>query len=479
MIFQTPTFLLFFVVVAAVVATLRDGGARKTFLLSASWVFYAWPHGSLLVLLLGSTAVTFAVGSRLASETRPRRRRAWLGLSLGFNLSLLAWFKYVGFLSENTIHALRALGLGAGLEPLRAALPVGISFYTLQAVGYSIDVYRRRDRAASSFRDFALYLAFFPRLTAGPIVRTPAFLRQLAERAEPALDAETVLLFLGGLVKKVVLADNLAPFVAAVYDDVERWPSAIVLLATVAFTVQAYCDFSGYTDMAMAVARVLGYRLPPNFDFPFFARNPSEFWRRWHVSLSSWIRDYVFGSLPGSRDSAASRWRNLVITMVAAGLWHGAAWTFVVFGFVHGVLLAAHDGYGVLRRRFDPSYLPATGPLARWTSIFAMQCTLLATMILFRAPDLASAGTALSKLFFFDLHAPLLHIGLGEIQATRAVILVAVFALLHAMAKRFGPFEEHLARAPALLAAAACLAIGFGIYCLWPMDEPPFIYFRF
>jgi len=480
MAFRSPEFVVFLVAVTSVFALARGNRAKKLWMLAASYVFCAWPNPPLLLVLVVVTLASYESGQRLAAESDPRRKRLWLVLGLAANLGLLGWFKYAGFFWENASALLRALDLPVAAGPLVVVLPIGISFYTLQAIGYLVDVYRRPDRVARSLGDFALYLAFFPRLTAGPIVRSAPFFRQLSEEPRLQLEPETVLLFAQGFAKKLLIADNISPFVNAIAEgDIGGWPSVIVWLATIAFTVQIYCDFSGYTDMAIALGRLFGYRLPPNFDFPFFARNPSDFWRRWHVSFSSWIRDYIYTALPGSPGSVVARCRNIVITMLLAGLWHGASWGFVAWGLAHGLMLAAHDAYGALRRRLDPLYRPATGWVATTLSVIAMQFCLVVTMVFFVMPSIPSAIAALRKLLVFDFLFQLSSMNLGEIQASRAMVLVIVFALLHVTAWRMGGVAPRLARAPIAVGAVVCVALGFALYCLWPLDQPPFIYQRF
>ncbi len=477
--FHTPDFVVFWFAVLALHCLVRGNETRKTLLLAASLLFAGWVDPKSLFVLFTSALVTYQVGRRIAAEEEVNRRKAWLAVAVAANLGLLGWFKYQGFFVESVAAVLRSVDVFASLRPLEVALPVGISFYTLQAIGYAVDVYRRPLRATSSLRDFALFLTFFPRFTSGPILRSAAFLPQLARSVTIHLEPAVLFLFLGGLVKKTLIADNLSPFVDGVYADLGRWPSPVIALATVACTIQIYCDFSGYTDMAIALGRVLGYRLPQNFDFPFLARNPSDFWRRWHVSFSSWIRDYIFVSLPGGERSAILRWRNLLITMFAAGLWHGPAWTFAFWGLAHGFLLVCHDAYGLVRRRLNRAYRPSNTAVARWLSIAAMQYCVVVTTAFFRAPDVSSALSAIRSIVFLDLGSPLLNINLTEIQASRAALLMAGFLLLHLRAWHAGRLEESLGRLPIRFALPVCLAIGFFAYCLWPTDEPPFIYQRF
>ena len=478
MAFYSREFLVFLALVGGAVAWVRDNEPRKWVLLAASCAFCAWASLESLGILLVSALVTYRAAEAMAKESDPGRRRALLAISIVVNLLLLGSFKYADFARENVVALGRALGFDVELAPLGWVLPLGISFYTLQAIGYAIEVHRRPARAAASFSDFLLYLAFFPRFAAGPILRASAFLPQLAKPVASHLDPQVVLLFLGGLAKKVLIADNLAPFVDGVYADVARWPGPVIWLATVAFAVQIYCDFSGYTDMAIAIGRLLGYRLPENFHFPFLARNPSDLWRRWHVSFSSWLRDYVYGSLPGAADSALARWRNILVTMVLAGIWHGASWGYVLWGFSNGILLVAHDAYGAFRKRLDDDYQPASGRTATILSILAAQACWISSTVFFRAPDVATALAAYRRMFGISDFL-VFRIGLSEIQASRAAVLILVFFAFHVSARRSGGIDERLARKPLPVTIAACVLIGFLTYFLWPLDEPPFVYQRF
>ena len=476
MLFHTPEFVVFLFAVVLGLGFIHDNERRKLWLLGASYVFAAWSHPVSVLVLVVATLTTFEAARRLAVESRNAVRKAYVGVVVAVTLGLLATFKYADFALEN----LRALGADVAATPLGLVLPIGISFYVLQAIGYTVDVYRRPARASTSLTDVALFLAFFPRLNAGPILRSAAFFPQLRDRAVAAFEPQTLFLFAGGLAKKILIADNLQPFVRGIFDgDVSRWPSLIVLLAAVALTVQVYCDFSGYTDMAIAVGRLLGYRLPPNFDWPFLARNPSDFWRRWHISFSSWLRDYLYTALPGSRRSSVMRWANTFFLMVVAGLWHGPQWTFVCWGAAHGLMLVAHDAYGTVRKKLNPGYRPATGLVATTLSIVAMQSALLVTMIFFGSRSVSLAWIAIEKIVCFDGILSFSGMALPEIEGGRAMGLMFVFALLHLVTARFGGADGWLARAPLWVTTLASVILGFATYCLWPLDEAPFIYQQF
>jgi D-alanyl-lipoteichoic acid acyltransferase DltB (MBOAT superfamily) len=317
--------------------------AQNRMLLVASYVFYgAWDWRFLSLILL-STVVDYLVGQRMAREIVQDRRRKLLWTSLGVNLGMLGVFKYFGFFADSFQAMLASVGYQADPITLAIVLPVGISFYTFQTLSYTIDIYRRELKPTQDFLDFALFVAFFPQLVAGPIERARNLLPNI-ERPRiltwENLGRGAVLCLLG-LIKKVVIADGVAPSVDAVYASPD--PSRLdIALATWLFAIQIYCDFSGYTDIARGVAKMLGFGLMRNFAQPYFAADPQEFWRRWHISLSTWLRDYLYISLGGNRGSRWHIYRNLMLTMALGGLWHGAAWNFVLWGLYQGGLLAVH-----------------------------------------------------------------------------------------------------------------------------------------
>lgn len=342
MLFNELIFWAFFAVVACLYVVLPHRGQNRM-LLVASYVFYgAWDWRFLSLIML-STVVDYFVGLRMERELQDARRRTLLWVSLGVNLGMLAVFKYFGFFVDSFQSLLASLGYAADPWALSIVLPVGISFYTFQTLSYTIDIYRRDLKPTRDFLNFALFVSFFPQLVAGPIERAKNLLPNI--ETPRVLSWENVrrgaVLCLLGLIKKVVIADGIAPSVNAIYASPD--PSRIdIVLATWLFAVQIYCDFSGYTDIARGVAKMLGFKLMRNFAQPYFAADPQEFWRRWHISLSTWLRDYLYISLGGNRGGSWKTYRNLMATMTLGGLWHGAAWNFVLWGLYQGGLLAVH-----------------------------------------------------------------------------------------------------------------------------------------
>lgn len=346
--FVQAEFPVFFAIVLAVYWALPSRRAQNVLLVVASGVFYGWVHPWFLALLYGSSTLDFALAQ--AMEAWPRRKRLFLGCTLAANLGLLGTFKYFDFFAANVAAALGAAGLDVHPATLGLMLPVGISFYTFQTMGYTIDVYRGELRARRDFVDYVLYVTFFPQLVAGPIERAGSLLPQVERdrRFDLALVRSGFALAVWGGFKKVVVADTLAPYVDKVY--VLSDPAGPLLwAATAAFMVQIFADFSGYTDIARGTARMLGFELSENFREPFLARTTVEFWQRWHMSLSTWLRDYLLGPLVGS--GRVGWWRFAVATVTTfavIGFWHGASWNFLLFGVYNGLWVVAY-GVGVRR----------------------------------------------------------------------------------------------------------------------------------
>ncbi len=348
-------------------------------LLAASYFFYMMWSPPFALLLLGSTLLDYLAGNVIAGTSSVRTKRAWVLISCVGNLGVLGFFKYGAFVTENVWAVVPSLS-----EPpaffTSIVLPVGISFYTFQSMSYTIDVYRNSEDRSESFLDFALYVSFFPQLVAGPIVRAGTLLPQFREKhnPNPADVTRGIDLVARGFAKKVLIADTLSTYVDTVYATPDLYGGANHLIAIYAYAFQIYMDFSGYTDIAIGSARIMGFRFPDNFRLPYMAQGPSDFWRRWHISLSTWLRDYLYISLGGSRGSNWTTYRNLLITMVLGGLWHGAAWGFVLWGCFHGLWLAIHRLVCV-----DNSFVK----IPKWLSILVTFHLVCFGWIFFRAPS--------------------------------------------------------------------------------------------
>lgn len=469
MLFTQPRFLLFFLIVLAVHWGLRRARLRKLWLLAASYLFYAAWDWRFLSLIALSTLAGYVAGRMMdRRQPPPGGRRTWLVIGLAANLGTLGFFKYFNFFVDSGAELLRWLGLPAAESTLKIVLPVGISFFTFQTIGYTIDVYRRRLAASSDAGDFALFVAFFPQLVAGPIVRATNLLPQLAEpRRWADVDVRGCLvLFLVGFIKKACISDHVSAVVDPVFAAPAEFAAASVWLATLYYSVQIYCDFSGYTDMAIACAGLLGYHLPPNFRFPYFSANVSEFWGRWHISLSSWLRDYLYIPLGGNRGSPGFVYRNLMITMLLGGLWHGAGWNFVLWGGLHGVALVLHR---LWRRPAAADQRP--GPLVRGACTAATFYWVSLLWIFFRAGSFGGAiGLARAFVLWQSDGSTMLNVHLWW----------GLWALLaaHAAAARL-PILRLARTLPgwvyyAVLGAATAAAFSFA-----STEYEPFIYFQF
>ncbi|MEA2442493.1 MAG: alginate O-acetyltransferase complex protein AlgI [Thermoleophilaceae bacterium] len=464
MLFPTVQFALFFPLVLAISwALMSRPQLWRPFIVVASYVFYAYASWT-FCLLLGGVTLGNQAAAKLIHRTPDERRRKWIvGVAVALNLGVLAVFKYYAFFVQDIGDVLDAVHLGLPLPLLTIALPVGVSFFTFQAISYTVDVYRGLITPASTL-DVAIYLSFFPHLVAGPIVRAREFLPQLASPRDPnrvAVGAGMMLIGVG-LVKKVVLADYLA---RSIVDPVFGVPQAYfgpdVLMASYAYAAQIYCDFSGYTDIAIGLALLMGYVFPQNFDRPYRSLGFREFWRRWHMTLSRFLRDFLYIPLGGNRGGRWRTYRNLMITMVLGGLWHGAAWTFVLWGAFHGLGLCLEHALGSRWERV-PVWL-------RWVITFHLICF---GWILFRSQGLDVVGSFLSRLFDW-----------GPATLWTAPVLVAVVVVIGTQLLPPRPLDRLRLRmeraSPAVLGTALAVLILLVAATVPSQGVPPFIYFRF
>jgi alginate O-acetyltransferase complex protein AlgI len=468
MLFVEFRFFWFFLAVFAVYWSLRRNDSRKVWLLVCSYFFYACWNWKFLFLILASSALDYFVGAMLARTENPRARRGWLIMSLCANLGTIAFFKYYNFFVTSAAALLEWLGLPASLHTLEIVIPVGVSFYTFHSMSYTIDVYRGKLRPVSSILDLACFIGFFPQMVAGPIVRAFAFLPQLQTlRRFADVDVRGALvLFLTGFIKKACIADAVAPFVDRYFEAPWNFTAASAWVGVLFYAIQIYCDFSGYTDMAIASAQLLGYELPVNFRFPYFARNISEFWHRWHISLSSWLRDYLYIPLGGNRGPRWFVYRNIMITMLLGGLWHGGAWTFVIWGGLHGLALVIHREW--VRRTEPPS---STQSIMRWLAWPLTIYWVCVAWIFFRAVDLKHATPALRSFVLFQ------STGTEDLGAWMLWI-VAALAILHWL-NSLGWFSQWWRRLPPPVFAAG-YGCAFAVVLLFiPPRYAPFIYFQF
>ncbi|MCI8715181.1 MAG: MBOAT family protein [Oscillospiraceae bacterium] len=496
MLFNSLDFLIFFPIVTLLYFVIPRK-VRYLFLLAASYYFYmCWnPRYALLMLL--STAITYFSGLLISRanripdpQARERRRRLWVWLSFGSNLAILCVFKYLTFFLENLTRALGLAGVAFQAPAIDLLLPVGISFYTFQALGYTMDVYRGDIDAEPNFFRYALFVSFFPQLVAGPIERSGSLLRQLREHQRfDGLQARAGLVRMGwGLFQKMVIADRLAILVGAVYNNPAGQPGSAVALATVIFCFQIYCDFGGYSNIAIGAAQVMGVRLMDNFRQPFLARSIQDFWRRWHISLSTWFRDYLYFPLGGSRKGTGRAIANNMAVFLVSGLWHGAGWHFILWGGLHGL----YQGVGRLtlpaRRRIRGALgISEENPvcrLAAWAFTFSLVAF---AFLLFRANSMSDAALLIRALFLDFRPEALLGGGLYELGLDRqdfaaAAVSVLVLILSDLLQER-RPMGPVLERQPLVLRWTVYLllifaVLIFGIYGPG-YDAAAFIYFAF
>jgi alginate O-acetyltransferase complex protein AlgI len=470
-VFSSHLFVYYFLPAALLVYYALPRRGRHLWLTLASYFFYGWANPAFMALMFVSTAIDFVCGRKIGGllQENVRPRRAWLIVSIVTNLSLLGFFKYFNFALDSYGTLLAAIGLGH-LQPeiaLRVALPLGISFYTFQSMSYSLDIYRGRARPLESVVDFALYVSLFPQLVAGPIIRFSELADQLRERAHTFEKFSRGVAFFGlGMAKKVLLANPCgfaadAAFDAGSVNALDAWTGVI------AYAFQIYFDFSGYSDMAIGLGLMFGFVFPKNFDSPYRAESITDFWRRWHISLSTWLRDYLYLPLGGNRKGPVRTYVNLAIVMLLGGLWHGAAWNFVVWGGIHGAWLAAERAMGK-----RPFYRTWPRPARMALTFFGV----LITWVFFRAADLPAAFRYLASMFGSAEAQPAAAL-LGAILYTpHSLASLAIAALVVWGAPQTWDWTRRLT-APRALAAFACLILS--LVAMGSQGFNPFIYFNF
>jgi alginate O-acetyltransferase complex protein AlgI len=471
MVFNSLTFIVFFACVLAMHRLPLGWTTKKVNLLLASYLFYSAWNPPFVILLWISTVVDWWAAKKLVDAQRPAVRRAWMLLSVVANLGMLGYFKYGGFALENFSELMQALGVAYVPAKPSIVLPIGISFYTFATMSYTLDVYLRRAKPATNFLDYALFVTFFPHLVAGPIMRPTELVPQFAQphRASANQVRFGLALMTLGLFEKVVLADSfLAGAAETVYDGAGAPGALDAWAATLAFSGQIFCDFAGYSTTAIGAALCLGFAMPDNFRFPYAAIGFSDFWRRWHITLSAWLRDYLYIPLGGNRHGEARTYLALMTTMLLGGLWHGASWTFVVWGGLHGAYLA---GERLLRARFA-GYRP--GPLALFGFALLTYALVNITWVFFRAKTFDKAWGVLRGMFGGNgAAAPILPTA----QWLPVVLIVGGLVFAH-WQMRNRTLEAVIARMPAMTIALAWALMAFTIV-IAQGDGNAFIYFQF
>lgn len=473
MLFNSLAFVAFFVVVFSVYWLLPWHRARIWWLLAASIQFYRSWSQELALLVTATSILDFVLARAMEKTPSPLRRKVYLGLSLGVNLGLLAYFKYANFFLDSLRAGLQSMGWTGSLGALEIIAPFGISFYTFEAISYTIDVYRGRMKAETSLPRFMLFILFFPHLVAGPIVRAWDFLPQAARNKRwswfrMGLGAQ---LICTGLFKKIAIADRLAIYSDAIFTDPDAYSGKSLWIGLFAFGLRIYFDFSGYTDMALGIAHCFGYKLTKNFNLPYLSGNVSEFWRRWHISLSTWLRDYLFIPMGGSRGKEWQIHRNLLVTMTLGGLWHGAQWSYVLWGVLHGLYLVIHRIFRKWTNDRPGWQAFRESAVGNFACVLTTFLVVMLTWSLFQ-PSLTTTGKLWSRL---------LTMPEGKILPLNTewflLCLIGMFAV--EMLNTRGLTQKVWRAVPAPLAGMTCGLIFLSAVILSPQESRAFIYFQF
>lgn len=478
-IFLPLVFVLYWFVVG------KNLKLQNLLLVVASYVFYGWWDYRFLSLIFFSTVVDYAVGVGLGKATAPTKRKLLLATSLIVNLGLLGFFKYYNFFVDSFVSSFAFFGHEFSASTLSIVLPVGISFYTFQTLSYSIDVYRKDLAPAKGFIEFMAYVSFFPQLVAGPIERATNFLPQFYTKREfnygQSIDGLRQILW--GLFKKVVIADNCATYANQIFNNSEDYSGATLALGAFFFAWQIYGDFSGYSDIAIGVSRLFGFHLMRNFAYPYFSRDMAEFWRRWHISLSTWFRDYVYIPLGGSKGGTWMKVRNTFIIFLVSGFWHGANWTFVVWGFLNAVyflpLLLSNNNRSHIDTVAKGKWLPSLSDLVKMLTTFSLACL---AWVFFRARDIGHAMEYLTDLFRGLLNKASYIETLGlfrwEIGITLPLLLGFFIVMEWIGREEHHPLEAFGLKWPRLVRWGFYYAMVVSIF-VFAGEEQDFIYFQF
>lgn len=490
MLFNTIDFLIFFLIVVTAIVIIKNKKFQHLFLLLASYFFFYFSSNYLITLLFFSTILDFYIGKKIWETKNLKKKKLLLIASLSGNLGLLGFFKYSDFAILQFNFMGEFFEIGESLPFLNLVLPIGISFYTFQTISYTVDIYRGKLSPSNSLKEFALYVSFFPQLVAGPIVRAKDFLPQLREKLDSFSETRNlkqiilensnlrlgITLMALGFLKKMFFADNISPLVNSVFSNPIGSESLTIILATIGFGIQIYADFSGYSDIAIGAALVLGFKLPLNFNKPYFAISPSDFWNRWHISLSTWLRDYLYIPLGGSRKSQSRTYVNLIIVMFLGGLWHGASWNFVIWGLLHGLYLAIHRilknkiSNTIVSKFFQTTYGKVIG-------IITMQYFIFLAWIPFRVQDFDSMLYSMQKYIFFDFQ----YIDTIEFISTQKLplFLMGLFFLLNYISYRKKNLPNVLSNLKLRYWILFLVAIMSSILFFYEGNPENFIYFQF
>jgi len=470
MLFNSTVFVVFFLIVFLLYwfVTNKNLKAQNILLLVSSYIFYGWWDWRFLSLIIFSSALDYYVSILIDTASTQKKRKLFLMISMFSNLGLLGFFKYFNFFSDSFSHAMSTIGWSVDALTLNVILPVGISFYTFQTMSYTIDVYRKELHASRDIVAFFTYVSFFPQLVAGPIERAANLLPQVEKkrRFSEVWYNQGILQIAVGFFRKMVIADNLGVYVDTIYSNPDYYNSSTLLLATIFYAFQIYFDFSGYSDIAIGSAKLLGFNFNRNFNLPYFSKSITEFWRRWHMSLSFWLRDYLYISLGGNRKGIKITYRNLMLTMLLGGLWHGSSWNFVIWGGIHGVVLCLEKFVFQKLKIKDFGFLG-------FISTFLI---VIIAWVFFRATDLTSSIYIISKLFSLDYGIPFV----GDINVMFNIIsmlLIGIF--IDTFLYKFNVTLEDLGGVLKMKYLIASVIILVIFIILFYSTATNFIYFQF
>ena len=478
MLFNSIDFAIFLPIVFILYwfVTQRNLKLQNLLIVVASYIFYGWWDWRFLSLIFFSTVIDYSIGVLLSKEENVTKRKIYLWTSISVNLGFLGFFKYYNFFLDNFITAFSFLGQTISSSSLNIILPVGISFYTFQTLSYSIDVYKRKLEPTKDFIAFSAFVCFFPQLVAGPIERATNLLPQfyIKRKFEKNQAIDGLHLFLWGLFKKVVIADSCAMYANAIFTNYEQLNSLSLLLGAFYFSFQIYCDFSGYSDMAIGLSKFFGFDLMQNFKFPYFSRDIAEFWRRWHISLSTWFRDYLYIPLGGSRGNKIMQIRNVFIIFLVSGFWHGANWTFIMWGFLNALffipLLLTNKNRNYIEIVADKSYLPTVSEFFKMIFTFTL---VLFAWIFFRATSVTMAINYIYNIVRFNFKGGINYLSI-ERYAIENLLLIFIFIALEWTSRKhehpfFGKYRH----------VKICIVL-IGLFLLGVYSQASnFIYFQF
>ncbi len=482
-LFNSLAFLYFGLVILLFLLIVQHKKWQYLFLLAASYFFYAYSSGYLFLLLLFSSVLDFYCGRSISNSTKKRTRNLFLTLSLVGNIGVLAFFKYTDFAITTVNSVAGFFGYSTSIPLLHLVLPIGISFFTFQTMSYTLDIYMNKLKPTSSFLNFALYVSFFPQLVAGPIVRAADFLPQLSKKIVVTKEnfMQGLTLVMWGLVKKIVIADNIALFVNSFYADPTAIPGSLpIILAAIAFTIQVYCDFSGYSDIAIGLARIMGFHFNLNFDKPFFSQSIAEFWKRWHISLSTWFRDYLFTPIMGKRFTLKKLYASVFFVYLVSGLWHGAGWNFVAWGALHGTFLVISMVSSQWRNKFNKKIgllkVPKFHRVLRtaWTLYLVVF-----SLLLFRLYDARFIWYAAKKFLILDFSEFTSQVIQVASAYETSLLIMGIFVIIHTITYFKKDTISHIAQKGYFEWTMYLIGMILLLYFLAPSESIQFIYFQF